>query len=160
MPGLVIRPFRAIDAVATARIFHDSVHQATGAFYDAAERRAWAPAIPDTDEWCDRLSAQTALVAERNGAVVGFMTLREDARLDFAYVAPDAVGKGVGKALYDAILASARNKGFLRLTTEASLVARPFFERQGWRVLREQTVERNGVSLTNFRMEIDLSVAC
>ena len=39
------------------------------------------------------------------------------------------------------------------LTTHASLTARPFFERRGYRVLREQQVERHGVRMTNFVME-------
>jgi putative acetyltransferase len=31
-------------------------------------------------------------------------------------------------------------------------MARPFFERQGWSVLAEQTVTKRGVELTNYRM--------
>src|ERR687893_1761 len=37
--------------------------------------------------------------------------------------------------------------------TEASVTARPFFERQGFRVLGERRVLRLGVELTNFAME-------
>ena len=37
--------------------------------------------------------------------------------------------------------------------THASITARPFFERRGWRVVKEQRVERRGVALTNFVME-------
>ena len=41
-------------------------------------------------------------------------------------------------------------------TNEASrktITARPFFEHRGYRVIREQTVIRNGIPLTNFIME-------
>ena len=37
--------------------------------------------------------------------------------------------------------------------THASITARPFFERRGWHVVKEQQVERRGVLLTNFVME-------
>ena len=39
------------------------------------------------------------------------------------------------------------------VTTHASITARPFFEARGYRVVRQQQVERQGVALTNFVME-------
>lgn len=156
MADVRIRRFRDADAPATAQVFYDSVHRATQDFYDDAQRQAWAPQVPDLEAWLDRIKPQTAFVAERDGAVIGFMTLRDDGYIDFAYVAPDAVGHGVAKALYDAVLAEAKKAKFGRLTSEASHLARRFFERQGWRVVEEQSVLRNGVALTNFRMEFDI----
>ena len=38
------------------------------------------------------------------------------------------------------------------VVTHASITARPFFEKRGYRVVKEQQVERNGVFLTNFVM--------
>lgn len=48
--------------------------------------------------------------------------------------------------------AKARELGATTLTTEASRMARPFFERQGWSVVAEQVVVIRGVRLTNYRM--------
>ncbi|MEX2451410.1 MAG: GNAT family N-acetyltransferase [Rhodospirillales bacterium] len=141
------------DTEATARIFFDAVHLGATAHYDAAQRNAWAPEIPETPAWRARLKPQTVLVAERGGAIVGFMTLTRDGRIDLAYVAPDMIGRGVAKRLYDAILAEALEAGLKKLTAHASRQARPFFERQGWRAVRRRTVTRNGVALTNFAME-------
>ena len=39
------------------------------------------------------------------------------------------------------------------ISTRASITAKPFFEKRGYRVIREQQVERQGVALTNFVME-------
>jgi putative acetyltransferase len=66
------------------------------------------------------------------------------------------VGRGVGGLLYEAVEREARGKGLVRLSTEASITARPFFERRGFCIVREQTVSRRGVSMTNFFMEKDL----
>lgn len=38
------------------------------------------------------------------------------------------------------------------ITTHASITARPFFERRGYKAVKEQQVERQGISLTNFVM--------
>ncbi len=59
----------------------------------------------------------------------------------------------MGKQLYAAIEQKARTLSAPLLTTQASKAAKPFFERQGWTVDAAQTVERNGVSLTNYRMQ-------
>ena len=47
----------------------------------------------------------------------------------------------------------ARALGAKRLTTEASLTAYGFFQRRGFKLVRPQEVEQNGVSLRNFVME-------
>lgn len=39
------------------------------------------------------------------------------------------------------------------ITTQASITARPFFEKRGYRVVRKQQVKRQDVFLTNFWME-------
>ncbi len=120
--------------------------------YDEAQRQAWAPAVPATADWLARIKPQTALVAERRGDVVGLMTLTADGCIDLAYVAPDQIGQGVAKQLYDAIMCEAVERGMPRLYAEASHLARGFFERQGWSVVRQQTVTRGGVEMTNFAM--------
>ena len=152
MDDVRIRGFEKADARAAARVLYDSVHGATASAYDAAERRAWAPEPPDGPTWLARLSGHTTLVAERAGMVIGFMSLSDDGCIDLAYVAPGDVGTGVGGRLYDAIVAEARRRGLTALRTDASHIARPFFERRGWAVVRRRTVERNGVTLINFLM--------
>jgi len=157
MVAIRIRPIQDADAAATARIFYDAVRIGAQDYYDEAQRRAWAPWIPESTEWLDRLKPQTTLVAEQDGRVVGFMTLTADGCIDLAYVAPDRIGHGVAKQLYDAILSVAVEHGLPRLRAEASHLARDFFERQGWSVVMEQTVSRSGVELTNFVMAKNLS---
>lgn len=153
MPQIIIRRFREEDAPATAALFHASVHGLTRDHYDQTQRDAWAPKVPEIGAWLKRLQSQVAFVAERDGHLMGFMTVRPDGYLDLAFVAPDASRQGVAFRLYKAIEAEANALGLTRLHAEASHLARPFFERRGWRVVKEQTVERNGVDLTNFIME-------
>lgn len=150
---VIVRRFEDRDAEATARIYFDAVRVGARDHYDEAQRRAWAPSVPDTPPWRERLKSQTSFVAERDGAIVGFMTLKPDGCVDLAFVAPDAMGTGVARQLHERLLAKAASMGLRRLNTEASHLARPFFERQGWSVVKQQTVERDGVALTNFVME-------
>jgi putative acetyltransferase len=155
--ALSIRRFRPEDTATTARLFHDAVHRGTRAFYTQAQREAWAPAVPQTESWHERLIGQSVFVAELEGEIAGFMTLRGDGYIDLAFVAPDLTRRGIARELYRAIEAEAAGMDLRRLYAHASHVARPFFERQGWSTLREQTVSPRGVAMMNFVMEKALS---
>ena len=151
-----IRDYREGDAPEIVRLFYGTVRSVNRADYSDEQVEAWAPAVPDPDEWHDRMAGRETLVAEEGGEVVGFVELEYDGRLDMLYVRKDAVGRGVGRRLYEAVERKARGQGLGWIFTEASITARPFFEQQGFRVVREQMVSRRGVSMANFVMEREL----
>ncbi|TCP42970.1 GNAT family N-acetyltransferase [Rhodovulum marinum] len=153
---LSLRRARPGDGAAAHAVFFAAVHGGTAAAYGPEERAAWAPSATPAPGWEERLLACTTILAEERGRVIGFMALAGDGHVDLAYVAPDRMGRGVGAALHGAIVEAARAAGLDLLTTEASLIARPFFARHGWRQTARQSVIRNGVALTNFRMELVL----
>ena len=49
--------------------------------------------------------------------------------------------------------AAARKDGVRRLSTAASITARPLFERHGFRVLSPQTVQVRGEAFPNFQIK-------
>jgi putative acetyltransferase len=151
-----IRDYEQADAPAIARLFYDTVRSVNRADYSEEQVEAWAPAIPDAGEWHDRMAGRKTLVAEEGGEVVGFCELDVDGHLDMLYVRKDAVGRGIGRSLYEAAERAARGWDLGRIFTEASVTARPFFERRGFRVLSERRVSRQGVELTNFAMDKSL----
>lgn len=146
-----IRPCRPDDADALAQIYFDAVHIGAAPKYTAIERAAWAPTRPDATLWANRLASLITVVA-CDPAPEGFMSLRRDGLLDLAFVSPDRRGKGLADALHGAILDQARTLNLQGLTTDASLMARPFFLRMGWQTDAACTVQRHGVALANFRM--------
>jgi len=40
-----------------------------------------------------------------------------------------------------------------KITAHASITAKPFFEKRGYKVVKKQEAERNGILLTNYVME-------
>jgi putative acetyltransferase len=148
-----IRNYEGGDVFQIVRLFYETVRSVNRADYSEEQVRTWAPGIPDPETWHARMADRRTLVAEGHGGVIGFAELEEDGHLDMFYLRKDAVGRGVGSLLYQAIEREAREQGIGLIFTEASVTARPFFEQRGFRVVREQTVERRGVNLTNFAME-------
>lgn len=74
----------------------------------------------------------------------------ETGYLDRLYVHRAYQRRGVATAICDALEGAIPAAGY---TTHASITARPFFARRGYRVVREQQVIRFGKALTNFVME-------
>ncbi len=147
-----LRPISAADTSLLCRLFYASVHQGTRDHYSAEQRQAWAPAIPDARSWEKRLRPQNGFVASRRTRPVGFMTMDRQGHIDLAFVAPDEKRKGIATLLYQAIEMEAHRQGYGKLTTEASLLAKPFFLRQGWEVNKANLVRKGNVSLANFLM--------
>lgn len=154
---LTVRSYAEGDALALGEVFHRAVHEGAATRYSPEERAAWSPRPPASRAWEARLAEAETVVAERNGVAVGFMSLdMTRGYLDLAFVVPEAMGTGVAELLYAVLEGRARVAELARIETEASLLAEPFFARQGWRVVRRQTVERLGVQLSNAVMEKSL----
>jgi putative acetyltransferase len=99
------------------------------------------------------MNGRWTLVAEEGGEVIGFAESEGDGHLDMLYVHGNTVGRSAGQQLYRAVEREALGLGLERIFTEVSITAHPFFEKQGFRVMREQTVSRRDVMMTNFAME-------
>ena len=149
----MVREYRPGDLPAIVSLFARSVREIASRDYSAAQVAAWAPEPPDLVAWQRRLDQGGVIVCERDGRIAGFARLGDNGWVDLLYVHPDFQRRGVARALLERVTARASSRGVSRLYADVSLTARAFFETVGFRVLAEQTVERDGVSLRNFRME-------
>lgn len=149
---LTVRAYSAADAAALLRVFAASIHTLAAPHYDEAQRRAWAGAEPDLEQWNQRFLAGRTLLAEQDGVIAGFIVYEPDGHIDMLFTDPEFARRGVAALLYDHAERSLAAAGATEIFTEASLVAKPFFEKRGFRVVEEQLAERGGVSLRRFSM--------
>jgi GNAT superfamily N-acetyltransferase len=96
-------------------------------------------------------------VAVVDELIIGFTDLKPSGHLDRMYVHPEHEGRGVASALLNRLEDTARCQGLTKLFTEASITAKPLFERRGFEVLTAQVVEHRGEKFTNFKMEKHLA---
>jgi putative acetyltransferase len=149
-----IRDYQRSDAEALADLFRAAVRQIGARDYNAAQVDAWAGGVS-----AERLGARLgdgrrALVAVGDGdAPLAFGDLEADGHIDFLYAAPDAAGKGITAALYDALEAHARAHGMARLYTEASEAARRFFLKKGFAVVTRRDFVIGSIPMHNYAME-------
>jgi putative acetyltransferase len=119
--------------------------------YSRAQTDAWA-GVDRIDAW-SAVDDRLIWVAVADELIIGFTNLKPSGHLDGMYVHPEHEGRGVASALLNRLEDAARCQGLKKLSTEASITAKPFFERRGFEVLTAQVVEFRGEKFTNFKME-------
>lgn len=122
--GLILRPARAEELPAlTGLCLHAKADWGYDADFMAACRDELTLTHRDLTETCLR-------VAERAGRVVGVAQLADSA-IDKLFVAPEAMGSGVGRALFDDMLRAAGAGGLTSVEIVADPNALAFYERTG-----------------------------
>lgn len=154
---ICLRPYVPADTGEILRLFYGTVHAVNARDYTPEQLDAWAPECPDAARWEQTLSAHRSYIAEEGGNIVGFADLDvPEAYFDRLYVHRDCQRRGIAALLADRIEADAAAEGIAVLKVAASVTARPFFEKRGYRLVKAQQVERRGVLLPNFVMEKEL----
>ncbi len=150
---MVLREYRNSDGVQIWSLFFDTVHSVNSKDYTVEQCHAWAPHDIDVDKWCQPFRTGYTVVAQEKGTIVGFAHSTADGHYDYLFVHKDFQGLGIAKRLTERIEDYARKMDCVEITAHVSITARPFFERQGYGVERENTVERSGIQLLNYTMK-------
>lgn len=144
-----LRRYKQSDCRELAELFYNTVHTVNAADYNNEQLNAWATGHVDLEAWNKSLQEHYSIVAVDNGMIVGFGDIDQTGYLDRLYVHADYQGMGIATAICNKLEQSVSGK----IVTHASVTAKPFFEKRGYKVIKEQSVERQGVFLTNYVME-------
>ncbi len=146
-----LRRYESSDCKEVAELFYNTVHIINAKDYTKEQLDVWATQEVDLEKWNQSLQEHYSVVAVDNEIIVGFGDIDKDGYLDRLYVHADYQRKGIATAICKQLEQAVEGK----ITTHASITAKPFFEKRGYRVVRKQEVERRGIFLTNFVMEKD-----
>jgi putative acetyltransferase len=152
MSAVSLRPYLPADARRCAEIFRSSIEELAADDYDEDQREAWASRGDDEQAFAARLGEALTLLAVIDGAVAGFATLKGADQIDMLFVDPKFARQGAGRALVEALTKLAQARGAKRLTVEASDVAKPLFERQGFTSQQRNLVRVGDQWLANTTM--------
>lgn len=146
---MTIREYNPADCVEIARLFYDTVHTVNAKDYTQEQLDVWATGTVDMEKWNRSLTEHYSLVAIADDTIIGFGDIDDTGYLDRLYVHKDYQRRGIATVICDKLERMAEGS----IVTHASITAKPFFEKRGYKVLKEQSVERQGVFLTNYVME-------
>lgn len=149
---IAIRPYKADDLDEVVDVFQRSVREVACQHYSLEQIAVWAPDPPDRGAWGVRLAGDGVFVAVQGQEIAGFTRVDDRGHIDLMFVHPAFQRCGVASSLFDVVVRWVSERGISSLSADASMTARPFFERAGFSVVRPQEVERQGVRLQNFVM--------
>jgi putative acetyltransferase len=151
MVAFTIRPAGLADAEAMCALHKAAVRALCLGAYTMQEIEAWlAEREPAGFRHAMTGGGETMLVAERDGAVVGFASIK--GTVLFGLYADPARGRGAGRLLLEAVEDEVRRQGATVLSLQATLNAVPFYRARGFMRQDRSTVRRGGRDLAVLDM--------
>ena len=150
---MLIRNYHPSDCEEMAELFYNTVHTINAKDYTNEQLNVWATGQVDLKKWNQSFLEHYSVVAVEGKCIIGFGDIDKTGYLDRLYVHSDYQKQGVATAICDALEQTAHRN----ITTHASITARPFFEKRGYKVVKEQQVKRQEILLTNFVMEKEMT---
>lgn len=151
--NFIVRAALQSDAVELKNLFQNTVLAINRRDYSQAEVEDWASCGDDLSNIEDMIKTHYFIVAiNQQLEIVGFSSITPQGYLHSMFVHKDFQGEGIATMLLNEIEQYAITNGIIRITSEVSLTARPFFEKKGYIVEEEQKRKANQLSLTNFWM--------
>ena len=135
-------------------LFRSTVLCVNSRDYTDEECKDWASCGDSTEHWKDLLSEKDYFAAlDGVGNIIGFSSMNAGGHLHSLFVHKDWQGKGVDTMLLSEAERLAMEYGAEKITSEVSITARPFFEKHGYKMVKEQKAKANRMYLTNYVME-------
>lgn len=150
---MVIRKYIDADCPILAKLFFDTISNVNLGDYTLEQIEAWASGVKKLSELNERFLNSYTLVVEEAGKIVGFGNITSDGYLDMLYVHFDFICQGVGSKILKELEKAFE---FKKIVTHSSITAKPFFIKRGFKEVKKQQVERNGILLTNYVLEKEM----
>lgn len=154
---MIIRQYSKQDNEKLLNLFCTTIKEVNIQDYTFEQVSIWGSQKRVEAGWQKSFENKMVWVAEEEKEILGFCELTDNGYIDRFYCAAKTIGKGVGTRLYQALELAARDKEILELSVAASITAKPFFLKLGFKVIHEQTVYLEDVAFTNFVMKKDIN---
>ncbi len=152
--NLGIRRLAAQDIPEMRKLFRATVLTVNSKDYTKEEVEDWASCGDSVEHWKELLAKNDYIGAlDGQGGIVGFSSMNAEGYLHSMFVHKDWQGRGVATLLLSEVEKIARRYGVHKISVEVSVTARPFFEKHGYKVVKEQKAKANRLYLTNYVME-------
>ncbi len=146
-----IRLARDEDYAAMARLHRQTIRKVNSKDYSQDQIDVWS-ARPSAERFRKSAAKCKRWVAIADDKVVGFCDHGFDCELWGLYIHKDYIGKGIGSRLIKIAEDSLKKHGCKRVTLKGTITAKEFYQKQGYKVLREDLHNINDKKLKIFVM--------
>ncbi|MEM9444439.1 MAG: GNAT family N-acetyltransferase [Verrucomicrobiota bacterium] len=149
----MIRIFQHGDHIEIAEIFFRAIHEIGSEAYNKEQCLAWSDRIPDYEHWKSRCELKKPFVSTEKREITGFLELDSNGHIDCAYIKPEFKRRGIMTKLVEHAIQTCFENKLDKVVVEASICAKPLFEKLGFTVMEDCLVDIKGVKLRNYKME-------
>lgn len=151
-----IKPYQGQYSQAITELFYQAVHNIDTQIYNAQQKQAWAPYPINYQKWQQRLIATQPTLLFKGQTLIGFIEFDNQGYIDCLYISPQHQQQGYATLLIKHILDIAMHKQIKQVSVDASIIAKPMFEKLGFTVQSENQQVRSGVTLKNYSMLLNI----
>lgn len=121
--------------------------------YNPDQINAWVSGVKITERWIDVIEKQFILLAIIEEQIVGYGTLKDNNYIDFFFIHKDFQRQGIAQKIFNKLELEAKSHHTKIITSDVSITAKGFFEKNGFFVKTEQKNIVKGVEIINYKME-------
>lgn len=126
--------------------------------YTKEEVSDWASCGDSIEHWKELFAKNNYIGAlDEQDGIIGFSSMNTEGYLHSMFVHKDWQHKGVASMLLSEVEKMALGYGVHKISAEVSITARPFFEKHGYKMVKEQKAKANRLYLTNYVMKKELN---
>jgi len=130
---VTIRKATQQDRESLCEIQVSAIRELGKSHYGEADLEAWSSGL-SPERHGKYIADRFVIVAEAESEILGFGALDPDTgRVCAVYVRPDHAGKGIGSTILVTLISEAKRLGLRQLHCHASLNAREFYQRRGFK---------------------------
>lgn len=154
--NLQIRVFKKSDAQEVYQLFYNTVHHINLIDYDHKQLDVWAKKEYDQSKWAESFENKIAYIAESDDVIVGFVDATKEGYVDRLYTHYKYQNQGVATLLLNEIEHTLLKMDVTSFEVYASITAVPFFKKHLYLNVKENIVERDGITLVNYLMKKEI----
>jgi N-acetylglutamate synthase-like GNAT family acetyltransferase len=153
MMEITLRKAQLTDVEAIRQLFFETITEVNSRDYSPDQISIWSASAGHSLKWMERVIKHYFIVAVAQKKIVGFAALTGSGDFDCLYVHKDFQRNGVGQLLLNHIEQEATKRALSLITSDVSITAKPFFQRNGYEQVKINRKKRNGMVFITYAME-------
>lgn len=155
---IIIRNAVLSDLNEMQELFVQTIESVCTNDYNPDQINAWISGVKNTERWIEVITTQFVLLAIAENKITGFGTLKNGNYIDLFYIHKDFQRKGIAQRILNELELEAKNQHAQIITSDVSITAKPFFEKNGFVVKAEQKNIILDIEIINYKMEKELNL--
>lgn len=144
-----LRKYRSSDLKSVCQLFYETITTINICDYNSEQIRVWSNRRDFLLQQDNYFNSLYTIVAIKDNKIVGYGNIDKVGYIDHLYIHKDYQGQHIATLICDELEKHLKIK---RFSVHASISAKPFFEKRGYKVVKEQQVIIDNIYLNNYVM--------